>query len=273
MTSVNCNMQPVLLLFTVMNTATITIARYTLIESLRNRFIPIFIAALVICYGLAGFLSEMAITESREMVISILSFSMRLFSIITISLFVITNISREFNDRILWHIFSLARERYIYYSGKLLAFSALSFLSVIFVALLLLFYVRAEDVLLWSISLFFELMIVTAFSLLCMFTFRQITLAFLAVMGFYLLARNIATFQLISSSPILETNTSSQAFIDTVLNGIAYVLPALNDFAHTSWLVYGEIQMNVLGLNALQCLIYLVILSAAAIFDLYRMEL
>ncbi len=256
-----------------MKLTAITIARFTFIEALRNRFILIFLAALVISFGLAEFLSEMAITESRETIVSIVSFTMRLFAIVAISLFVITSVAREFNDRILWHIFSLPRKRYVYYFGKLLAYALLSFLAVMAISVLLMFYTPVADVILWAISMFLELLIIISFSLLCLITFRQITLSFLSVMGFYLLARNMATFQLISNSPILESNTLSQNFIDTLLEAIAYVLPNLNDFAQSGWLLYGTFQANDLYSNILQTVIYVLLLSFAAIFDLYRLEL
>lgn len=256
-----------------MKMTAITIARFTFYEAMHNRFILIFLAALLISFGLAEFLSEMAITESRETIVSIVSFVMRLFAIVAISLFVITGVSREFNDRILWHIFSLPKKRYVYYLGKLMAYAVLSLIVVSAISLLLMFYTPAMDVIFWAFSMFLELLIIIAFSLLCLITFRQITLSFLSVMGFYLLARNMATFQLISNSPILETNTFSQHFIDSLLQGIAYVLPALNEFARSDWLLYGAFQTSDLYSNILQTIIYVSLLSFAAIFDLYRLEL
>ena len=198
---------------------------------------------------------------------------MRLFTIIALSLFVISNVAREFNDRILWHIFSLPSKRYVYYYGKLLAYSALSLLTVLAVSILLMLYAPIIDILAWAVSMFLELLIILAFSLLSLFTFRQITFSFLSVLGFYLLARNITTFQVISESPIVQSGSTAQAFINVFLDGLAYLLPNLDQFAQSSWLLYANFQPTDLLNNLIQAAIYIILLSLAAMFDLYRLEL
>ena len=92
-------------------------------------------------------------------------------------------------------------------------------------------------------------------------------------MAFYLLSRTIDAIKLISESPILESNSFGQKFMNEVLNIISYVIPDLYKFTQTEWLIYVDQfsldQFSFLG----QTIIYIVLLSSAALFDLYRKEL
>ncbi|MCG8324222.1 MAG: hypothetical protein MI673_01810, partial [Thiotrichales bacterium] len=115
--------------------------------------------------------------------------------------------------------------------------------------------------------------IIIALSLLFIFTFKQVTQAFSGMIAFYLLARSMETIQLISDSPLLQTHTLSQNFISGVLDIIAFIMPRLDLFAQSQWLVYGMVDLPLMLTNLLQTLIYVTLLSACALFDLYRMEL
>jgi len=255
------------------NFPALVIAKFTFLEAVRNRLFFLALTGLVCAYGLSEFISELAITESREFVTSFLAFSLRFFCVFVIGLFVVTSIVREFNDKGFEYILALPYPRYIYYFGKFLGFGLLAVVVVLSVSVILLFYAGLISTLFWCLSLVFELLIVVALSLLFTFTFKQITPAFSGVMAFYLLSRSMETIQLISDSPMLQTNTLSQEFINTLLDIIAFLMPRLDIFTRTEWLVYGNMDMSVLYTNLLQTIIYVILLSACSLFDLYRMEL
>lgn len=251
----------------------IVIARFSFLEAIRNRLFLLAIAGLVCAFGLSEFISELAITESHEYVSAILSSLLRIFCVFVVGLFVITSIVREFNDKGFDYLLALSYPRYVYYIGKLLGFCLLSVVVVFSVSLILLVYVDLFSVMVWCFSLILELTIIVALSLLFVFTFKQITVAFSGVMAFYLLSRSMQTIQLVSESPLLQTNTLSQNFINSLLDLIALILPRLDLFAKTEWLVYSNIDFSLLYSNLAQTLVYLMLLSACSIFDLYRMEL
>ena len=253
-----------------MNRPVITIARYTFIEAIRNRLFALMVIGLICIFGLTQFIGELAITETQQVQGSLIGLTMRLFAVFIVSLFVITSMVREFNDKTMEVIISLPIPRYIYFSGKLLGFCFLSVITAIILSLPLLFYAEYPQVLLWNVSLICELFIVTALCLFCLFTLGHITTAFSAVMAFYILSRSIGTIQLISQSPILEATTPSQEFINLFINMIAFILPELDYFTQTQWLTYNTGSFNDLLIIVAQTAIYIVLLSGAALFDLYR---
>jgi len=247
----------------------LVIAKYSFLEALRNRLLLLAVIGLLCALGLSEFISELAITESAEFVTAILASILRIFCVFVIGLFVITSVVREFQDKGFDHLLALPYPRYVYYFGKFLGFSVLSVIVVLCVSIILLLYADFLPVLQWSLSLMFELFIIVALGLLFIFTFRQVTQAFSGVMAFYLMQ----TIQLISDSPVVQVGTFSQQFIGAVLDLIALLLPRLDLFARTEWLLYNGFDFTVLLQNLGQVAVYIVLLSLCSLFDLYRMEL
>jgi ABC-type Na+ efflux pump permease subunit len=248
------------------------IAAYTFREAVRNRLFLLTLAGMVCLLGLTEFVGELAVTERGQVQAAMIGAGIRLFAVCTVCLFVITSTVREFNDKGFELILSLPVPRASYFFGKCLGFLWLALVIAGAGALLLLLYSPADAVLLWFISLACELVLLVAASLLCLFTFGNVTVAFMLVLAFYLLSRAMETIRLVSMSPILESHTLSQEFMNWLVNAIAFLLPALHRFARSEWLVHGSDWSALPGIAA-QTLIYATLLAAAALFDLYRKEL
>ena len=250
----------------------VTIARYTFVEALRNRLFLLAVIGLVCLFGIAEFAGELAITETRQIQAALVAGVTRWFLVITCTLFVITSMVREANDKGLELMLSLPLSRASYYFGKYCGFMLLVLVIIALSAPLVLLYSSIDTLSGWLFSLLCELAIIIAASMLCLFTFSNITVAFVATLSFYVLSRTIAAIQLLSITPILESDSFSQQFMNQIVNAIAWILPDLDAFTRSDWLIYG-ITDNALGFVTAQTLIYLVLLFAAGLFDLYRKEL
>jgi ABC-type transport system involved in multi-copper enzyme maturation permease subunit len=246
-----------------------TIAFYTLLEALRNRLIWLFAVVAVIGVGLSGFLNELAITESRQLQAALLAAFLRFAAVFLVATFVVTSMMREFNDKGADLLLALALPRAGYLLGKLLGFGALALIPAILFGVLIGLLAPIDQALLWSLSLVCELWLVAAASLLCVFTFSQILPALSAVMGFYLLGRSIGALQLMGHNP-LNGNSGSQQVINFVIDSIAVMMPRLDQFTRTEWLVYQTGDWNAALPLLAQTAIYLLLLTGMALFDLYR---
>ena len=247
-----------------------TIAKYTCIEAIRNRLFPLLVFGILIIFGLGEFVGEIAITETQQIQAGILAFVLRFTAVLIISLIVIGSLVREFNDNTVSMIISLPVPRHVYYFGKFTGFSLLALIIAVLMSLPLWIYASADQSGLWTLSLMCELLIVISVSMLFILTLENIPVAFTAVTAFYLLARSINTILLIGQSPILETTAISQKIMNAIIIIIAYILPDLDVFTQTDWLVYAHGTIQNLYIVGLQTIIYLAFLSAAALFDLYR---
>ncbi len=249
-----------------------TIARFTFHEALRNRLFALLLVGVVGVFGLTEFIGALAMTEAAAVKAVFVAAGTRLFAVIIIALFVITSLSREFNDKGLELLLSLAVPRAAYYLGKLAGSFLLALLFTLVAALLLLLYAELSAVFLWAVSLLCELILIIAFSLLCLFTFSHITVSFVVVIAFYLLARAMHDIQLISHSPILASQSYSQQFISFMIDKLALLLPDLHAFTQSEWLLRAVDWMAIVPV-LLQTGIYLAVLASAGLFDLYRKNL
>lgn len=246
-----------------------SIATYTLLEALRNRLSWLMLIVIFLGIGLSGFLNALALTESQATQLALLAAFLRFSAAFLLATFVVTSMVREFNDKGLELLLSLALPRAAYLLGKLAGFAALAIVPAFLFGALSLFFSSLTQSLLWTISLIFELWIVAAFAMLCVLSFNQIMAALSATLGFYLLARSITALQLIAKEAQLETSNSQQ-FMSMVMNGVAAVIPHLDNFTKTEWLVYQTGQWADLKLIVLQSTICLALLVSAGLFDLYR---
>ena len=186
-----------------------------------------------------------------------------------IALLVVTSLLREINDKTLELILATSVSRREYYFAKLLGFGIISFILVLLFSLLLILYSQPGDLLVWSVSYFCELLLVTGLSLVMVITFKQIPSALAAVFLFYVLSRTISSMVLIAAHPIIKDTGLGQTFITGFLNVLSWLLPSLDQYAPTAWLVYGADISHLPWLLG-QTIIYLVFLSAVALFDFYR---
>jgi len=248
----------------------VVIARFTLLEALRNRLFWLLIIILIAAVSFSGFIGALAITESVQAQAAFLGALLRVSAVIVVSLFVISSGVRELNDKGTEFVLALAIPRASYYFGKLLGFSFFAFLAAGLFALGLIPDVPLAQVFYWAVSLGCELLLVTAFSLLCLVTFRQITVALSAVLAFYLLSRTVAAIQLIGRGPLADPGSLSQQLMNGLVDTVAFVLPGLDRFTASEWLVYHTGGWHDLTFIAGQTVVYLLLLSGAALFDLYR---
>lgn len=252
---------------------TLTLATYILLEALRTRFFIIIIFLLLIGFGLTAFLGQVAIIEKTAVQSSLLAAYLRLSAVYIVSLFVITSMVREFSDHsiYLWLSFPLKRSTYLF--GKLGGFMVIAAITATLFGLSLLGYVPYSQAILWTISLLCELFILVAVSLLCVLTFRQTVPAFSAVLGFYLLARSITAMQLMVQGPLQNTQSLADQFISSFVTLLAMLLPNLEQFTQSSWLVYHTGSFTSLILIGIQTIIYVTLLVAMSLFDFYRKNL
>ena len=249
-----------------------TIARFTLLEAARRHLFIMMIAVVFGLVGLAEFIGELSITETRQVQAAVTASLLRLFSVCVICLFVISSVLRELNDKGLEIILSLPLPRYAYLFGKLFGFAGLSLSICVMAGLPLLLYAPAVRAGFWLLSLFCEHLLIICLSLVCLLTFSNITISFISVMAFYLLSRSMEAICLLSADPILATGAVSQDFVHFLVNVFALALPDLNAFARSDWLVYG-VDFADMRAVLMQTLLYLTVLLSAGLFDLYRKNL
>ena len=247
-----------------------TISKFTIIESVRNRLLWLSLLVVAISFGLVEFIGDLAITEHRVTQVSVLAAFLRLSAVVIVTMFVVSSSLRELQDKTLEMILAMPLHRSSYYVGKLIGFLQVSMIIALVFSALLLLYASPDQVLIWGLSLFFELIIVVALGLVMLFTFNQIPAAITGVLVIYAAARSATSIYLMSKYPIISHNTIAQQFMDGFIEMLTWLLPDLHRFTQTEWLAHNTGSFQLLLPVMTQSMIYLTLLSAIALFDFYR---
>lgn len=246
------------------------IARYTALESLRTRYIWLVLALVGTGMAVAAFTGDLAITETAQTRAAITAAILRFAAVLLVMLFVTTSVQRDFSDKSVELMLSLPLPRSGYYLGKLAGYTLVAAFTAVPLCCLLLFLAPGIASLIWGLSMMMELLLVSAVSLLFAFAFGQVTAAISASLLFYLLGRSIAAIQLMAHGPLADQSPVSQQLMTRLVDTLSYLLPDLDRFSQSGWLVYPGDAGALLMPLAAQTAIYIVLISAVALFDLNR---
>lgn len=247
-----------------------TIARFTLLETMRNRLLWMILVALLSAFTVTEFMGDIAVTDQREIQLALLANMLRVFGVVLIAVITVSAGIRELQDKTLEFVLALPVSRTGYFSGKLIGYLILCLLISVMSGLLLMWYGDINAVIVWCSSYLLELTIVACLGLLSTYTFRQMAPALATVFLFYLLSRALNAIVLISQGPLVKSEGPGQQFIDGFFALLNWLLPSLDRFSQTSWLVYGDYTTQSVTAMLIQAVIYIPLLSAVALVDFHR---
>ena len=257
--------------------AALTIAWFTALEAGRGRIVWLLAGAALAGSVFALLAGELAITETRGFRAGLLGAWLRSCAVLVAVAFTVASMVREIDDKGIDLVLSMPVPRGAYCAGKLAGLAVVPALSACACALALAWCAPPAQVAIWAASLYLELLIVTAMCVLCAFTFCQITWALATVVGFYVLSRAMAALQLMADArvhePLAAPASVSGRLVGQLVDAIAFVLPDLDRFTESSWLIHGDGTMADLRFAAMQAAVYTALLGAAALFDLHRKAL
>lgn len=251
----------------------LTIGKYTAIEAVRTRVPVMASLMLLILLGASLFIRELAVTEAARFQIGFYATAARLCAVFIACMYVLASIAREFNDKGLDVLLALDVPRSHYIWGKLAGFNLTALMIAVIVALPLWALAPAAAVWLWMVSLAVELALIVALSLFCIVTFNQLLPAAAFVTAFYLLARSLTAMRLMSGHPIAGQDTLSHQVTSGLVEALAYLMPALDGWTETAWLVDATPALAVLLPIIAQGALYIALLAAATLFDFHRRSL
>jgi ABC-type transport system involved in multi-copper enzyme maturation permease subunit len=251
----------------------VPIIRITLLEARRTRLLWIILSVVLVFYAGSILVKEVAITESLRFQTGFLATGLRLAAVFMVALYVLASWLRDVNDKVLELMLSLDLPRARYLVGKFAGYSLVALLTALLCSLPIFLLHPGLPAVLWFVSLVLELWIIAALSLFCINSLHQITAAAGFVAAFYLLARSISAIQLMSRSSLLAQNSWEREMSSRLADLFAVLLPGLEGFTQTSWLVDAAPPGSALAGLLVQAAIYIVLLLSAAAFDLRRREL
>ena len=248
-----------------------TLARSVLLEARRGGVPWLAAGALAIGLAAAAFLSQVALTETAALQLAVLAAVLRACAVFLVAAQVTAGTLREIQDKGLELMLSLPLSRSTHYLGRLAGFVGCgTALAAIFSAALL-FWAPPLQVALWGLSLAFEAALIAAAALFFAMTLPNIVAAISATAGLYLLARAMPAIQGLADTP-LAAETWAGWLARSAVDAIAFALPRLDAATRTEWLVYDAPPLAEYGAALAALALYIILLTAAGLFDFQRRD-
>jgi len=250
------------------------LARLVLLEARRGGLPWLAAACIAAGFALAAFLSQVALTESRELQVAIVAAWLRACAVFLLAAHVASRTLREFDDKALEAMLALPLGRPGQYLGRLAGLAACGALLAAAFAAPLAVLAPPGAVALWGLSLACELALVAATTLFFAMTLVQPVPAIAATAGLYLLGRSIAALQALAGDGPLAPAYAGVAgeLARGVVGALAFLLPRLDAVTRTEWLLYGIPSAATYAAALGGLLLYGVVLVAAGLFDFERKD-
>ncbi|MEQ9109211.1 MAG: hypothetical protein RIF37_07825 [Rhodospirillaceae bacterium] len=242
--------------------------RFVLLTALRDRLFAGLFALVAVGFAMAIYLGDAALVEKGQTTVVYAGGAARTILILGLIIFQAFHIQRLYETREIEAVLSraISREAFIvaYWAGFALV---AVLLAAPIIALVFLFQSSLEGAVWWALSLVLEAFIVIAFAMFAGITLEKAVPAVFATLGFYGLSRLMSFFMSISEGTTLDgINVITVPLSELV----ALLVPRLDLFAQTRWLVYGPGDIDSLVILIGQTVLYVGLLLFAAMFDLRR---
>lgn len=251
-----------------------TIIRYTLLTARRDWLFIGLVLLVVMAYGLSIFTGSTALVEQSQMSLAYFAGSSRVALLIGLIVFACFHVRRLFDNREIESMLSKPISRTQFVVAYWLGFVILAFVAVMPVMILMLvaFKPNMVGLIYWASSLFLEISLVLAFALVSGLILRSAVSAVLASFSFYLISRLMGFFVAAFDQPSLLTSGNYGQIMATALKGLSAIIPRLDLYAKSSWLIYGIEGQKDLWVFEGQSVIFIALLLAMAVFDFKRKQ-
>jgi ABC-type transport system involved in multi-copper enzyme maturation permease subunit len=250
-----------------------SILKYILLAGVRDRlYIGLFVT-LAASFSLSIFLGSTSFVEMQQTTSAYIAGSSRAILATGMILFVCLSISRAFENKEVEFIISKAISREQFILSYIVGFFIAAFLIFLPLATAILIVTKANKfgLLMWSLSLFSELMILISFAVLVSLILKNSFSAIMASFGFYIISRLMGVFVLAINLPQDIAQAKSQA-LGVSLKFLSALFPRLDLFTQSSWLAYGVESFYSIKIIFIQSLIYIPLMIFMAFHDFKKKQ-
>lgn len=244
--------------------------RFVVLTALRDRLFASLLGILLLVFGVSLYVGDGAIFEKNEMVITFGAGAARAALALGLTVFVAFHVERIYETREIEAILarSISRARFIvsYWAGMVVVATLLALPVLLFVGF---FSYSAPGAAWWCASFMMECCVIVAFALFSAVTIERAIPTIFATLGFYGLSRLVGFVIGIATH---GQQNGLNRIANPLIEGISLLLPRLDLFCQTRWLIYGPDEGEALHLMPIQAVIFVAFILAMTIFDLRRKQ-
>ncbi len=252
----------------------LTTIRYVLLTALRDRLFLGLLIGIAFSAYIASVLGSTAMVEMKEMTLSLSAGSARMILMVGLIVFVCFHLRHAFDSKEMDVLLSRPLSRGSLVFSYWLGFAVVALLLVLPIGGLML-YLRVIDMhgfALWMLSLAFESLLIVALALFASFTLRSGVTSVLASLGLYVLMRMMGFFMASASSSLINQSQLVNKIMKWLLEIISVVVPRLDLYGNTQWLIYGADLQKSLLVIVPQTVIFIPLLLVATMLDFRRRQ-
>lgn len=252
----------------------LTNIRYILLTAIRDRlFVGLFFGVIFAAF-VSGVMGGTAMLEPEQMTLTFSAASARIILVVGLIVFTCFHVRNAFDTKEIDVLLSRPISRTNLVISYWLGFAVVAALLVIptWVILYVVGILSKNGFMAWSVSVLLEMWLVVAISLFAAFTFKSAVSSVLASLGFYVLSRMMGFFVATSQSGSLFETKEINVGFRWVMDVISVVVPRLDFFGKSQWLIYGLKGYQDIYLFLIQGGIFIPLLIAATIIDFKRKQ-
>lgn len=253
----------------------LTTMRYVLLVAMRDKLLLMLLIGLMAITAISHALSNTLLVEQQATALVFAAETSRILLVVGMLVFVIFHIRQAYDSRemdvMLSRPISRANLVIAYWLGFAIIALILAGLSVCTIGFLV--PMNTQGFILWELSLVCELLLMAAFGLFTSLMLSSAVSSVITCIALYVLSRMMGFFLVTVNSRISIADTQLHALLQKTLNIISSVVPRLDFFTESSWLVYGTPKLlhDILFFGG-QSLIFIPFLILATITDLNRRQ-
>lgn len=242
--------------------------RYILLTAQRDKLFFALAASILAAVTLAIFLGSNSVSEQSETSMVFAASVLRVVLMLGLTIFTAFSINRFFDNREIDLMLVRPVSRASFVLSFWVGFSMIALLFVIFSSIIIFLFSNPNlgGFAYWSISLLLETITVLALTMASTLILRSAVSSVLLSLGFYILSRLGGFIMMIVTKPGPDTIPND------IFYAISSIIPRLDFFAKTEWLVYGVGETAEITRFMLQALAFIALLLAIAVYDFKRKE-
>jgi len=252
----------------------LTNIRYILLTALRDFLFLGLLVFTVTAVAISATLGGTAMVEKEAMTLAFSGASARMILIFGLTVFVAFHIRQAFDQKEIDVLLSRPMSRFQIMLSYWMGFSCVSFLLALVTVAILSFLpiLSLEGFFWWGLSLLLESWLMVAIVLFASFALSSAVTSVMAAMGLYIGGRMMAFFIATSDSHMVLHEQWVNAITSFIINTVSIIMPRLDLFTQSEWLVYGLKRPEDVTFAIVQAIIYIPLLLAAATIDFKRKE-
>lgn len=248
--------------------------RYVLLTATRDRlFLGLLVGVLLAAY-ISSILGSTAMLETEQMTISFTAASARVIIMVGVIVFIGFHMRNAFDAREIDVLLSRPISRTTLVLSYWIGFSTVAALLVIpTIALVgVMGTLNQTGFWLWSVSLLLESWLVVSVALFASLTIKSGVGTVLSSLAIYTLSRMMGFFLATTSMGGIFKEHEINVGAKWLMQGISFIVPRLDFYAKSSWLIYGAKSYEDLTLFLMQSAVFIPLLMAASVIDFKRKQ-